>query len=117
MLNKLDELYLLVAGTNPALDIISITESWLSPDIPNSLCDLPNFTIFRRDRKDGLGGGVMCYARDNLNGRVIEPQVPDNVELEVLWVSMRPKVLPRPLGLLLVVTVYCPPFAMVRCRS
>ena len=110
VLNKLDELYLLVAGTNPALDIISITESWLSPDIPNSLCDLPDFTIFRRDRKDGLGGGVMCYARDNLNGRVIEPQVPDNIDLEVLWVSMRPKVLPRPLGLLLVVTVYCPPW-------
>ena len=57
--NKLDELSLLVSGSRQILDVVSITESWLSDDIPNCLCDLPNYTIFRRDRKQGLGGAVI----------------------------------------------------------
>ena len=108
--NKLDELHLLVVGSSPVIDIVAITESWLTKDIPISLCELPNFTIFRRDRREGLGGGVMCYVRDGLNSRIIEPLLPENDDFEVLLVAVRPRVLPRPLSLLLVMIVYCPPW-------
>jgi len=108
--NKLDELSLLVTGNSQILDVVSVTESWLTDDIHNCLCDLPNYTIFRRDRKQGLGGGVMCYVRDGLNGRPIEPPVAVNDDFEVLWVCIRPKLLPRPLSVVLIATVYCPPW-------
>ena len=108
--NKLGELHLLVVGSSPVIDIVAITESWLTKDIPNSLCELPNFTIFRRDRREGLGGGVMCYVRDGLNSRIIEPLLPGNDDFEVLLVAVRPRVLPRQLSLLLVMIVYCPPW-------
>ena len=110
IMNKLDELFLLVSGSSQILDVVCITESWLTDDIPNCLCDLPNFITFRRDRKQGLGGGVMCYVRDGLNGRLVEPPVPENDDFEVLWVCIRPKLLPRPLSVVLIAIVYCPPW-------
>ena len=45
-----------------------LTRLLISSLLQSRWCDLPNFTIFREYRKDGLGGGVQ--------DRVIEPQVP-----------------------------------------
>ena len=65
IINKLDELYLLTTRFSP--DIICISESWLSSDVPDGMCNLSDYILYRRDRVDRIGGGVMCYVRSWLN--------------------------------------------------
>ena len=64
VINKLDDLHLITLHYQ--IDIIAITETWLTGNIVNSAVALPNFTIFRHDRKHGIGGGVMCYIADSI---------------------------------------------------
>ena len=58
LVNKIDEL----SGTVSllSLDIVVITETWLSPNVSNSAINLNGFSIFRRDRRDGRRGGGVC---------------------------------------------------------
>ena len=67
IVNKIDELQVL-ATVN--VDVLAITETWLSPDI-NSCEIVPNmnFTIHRRDRFDHnnkRGGGVLLAVRNTV---------------------------------------------------
>ena len=53
------------------IDICVVTETYLKPDIPDSVVNIPNYTIFRRGRNWGgqdirSEGGVAVYVRDNL---------------------------------------------------
>jgi hypothetical protein len=87
--------------------IIAITESWLNPDIPDVAVYLDNFNVMRKDRFTGSGGGVMLYISSEVNSRRLSNFECDN--FEVMWAAVRPKVLPRPLSILIVGVVYCPP--------
>ena len=94
--NKIDELFCLVNREH--LDLISITETWLTTDVPDSVYHLPNFVIFRKDRPDRLGGGVLCFARFSLQPYAIDRLLDRSQDFELLWIAMRP---PRlPIGLL-----------------
>ena len=108
LLNKLDELYLLLSHS--MVDIVCLTETWLTAEVPNCLCNLPRFILFRRDRVERLGGGVCCYVRTDINPRLLEPPVANLHSFEVLWVSLRPRVLPRPVSIVIVLVVYVPPW-------
>ena len=59
--NKLDELFLLVSQYR-VVDIISITETWLTENIADSFVTLRNYSLFRHDRKSGAGGGILLYS-------------------------------------------------------
>ena len=66
------------------IDICVVTETHLKPDIPDSVVNIPNYTIFRRDRNWGghdmrSKGGVAVYVRDNL--KVIDIYRSDVYEL------------------------------------
>ena len=113
LLNKLDELFCLI--TDNSYDLICITETWLSPEIPESVYQMPNFISFRRDRSVRQGGGVLCYVRSCLNPRVLEPLAND--EFELTWVAMRPSRLPRPVGVVIVAVLYCPPWYDAQTRN
>ena len=106
--NKIDELYCLV--NTERFDVICITETWLSPEVPDSVYQMPDFLIFRRDRLDRMGGGVMFYVRPCLNPRSIVPCVASANEFELLWILLRPARLPRPLSVIIVAVLYCPPW-------
>ncbi|XP_063915606.1 uncharacterized protein LOC135131690 [Zophobas morio] len=43
-----------------------VQETWLSPSIPDSFVSVPNFTLFRSDRINRLGGGVCIYVSDQI---------------------------------------------------
>ena len=75
ILNKLDELHILATDETQCLDIICLTETWLDDLTPDSLCHLPNFSIFRKDRSFGLGGGVMCFVRSDILAHSVQPTV------------------------------------------
>ena len=50
-------------------DVVGITESWISTDSTDfeGEYDIPGYKIFKRDRKNKIGGGVLLYIREYLN--------------------------------------------------
>ena len=106
LMNKLDELHILTSSHMP--DIIAITESWLSEAVPDNAVSLNNYVVFRKDRINKQGGGVVLYVRDNILCSLL-PGVNDS-DFEIIWVKLRPKFLPRPFAVLVVIVVYCPPW-------
>ena len=77
--NKLTDLHNLLYSTN--YGCIFITESWLNSTISDGLLDPQNrYNIFRRDRKDGNGGGLCvfikrCYTVSELHFESLAPEV------------------------------------------
>lgn len=51
--------------------IICLSETWLRPEIPDGMINLPGYTIFRRDRIGKIGGGVAFYLLNELNARIL----------------------------------------------
>ena len=73
--NKLTELQYLLYNVFDTVDVICITETWLSSSITNSMIDpLSQFNIYRRDRiTKTTGGGVCILIHKKLN--VVEVQI------------------------------------------
>ena len=42
------------------LDVLCLTETWLTPLIVDSSISIDGYSIFRRDRADGRRGGGVC---------------------------------------------------------
>ncbi|VDP94243.1 unnamed protein product, partial [Echinostoma caproni] len=55
-------------------DIIAITETWLTADIPDSELSLPGMSLLQCDRPT-RGGGVLLYYRKDLDCEQIHPPV------------------------------------------
>ena len=53
-------------SAKPQVDVLFINETFLKPDVPDSLFHIPEFAIYRRDRKYKSGGGVMAFVNDDL---------------------------------------------------
>jgi hypothetical protein len=67
--------------------------------IPDNLVSLSNFILFRNDRLVSNGGGVCAYINSNVYCRRIEEF--ENSSIESLWLSVRPKKLPRSVSVIL----------------
>ena len=102
---KLDELRALLATS--AVDLVAITESWLRSDIDDSLLSISAFNLFRKDRGVGRGGGICVYLSNTIPcKRRLDLE---NPIFECLWLTLRPKRLPRPLSGIAICVVYHPP--------
>ena len=63
----------LMCAENP--DIICVNETWLNQNISNSEILHSGFTIFRRDRSDGGGGGVLIAIKTaSFNVKEFKPE-------------------------------------------
>lgn len=62
----------LLFASHYVLDIICITESWGRLEVGDAELRIPNFVLFRSDRRDRRGGGVAIYVRDTVSAKVIE---------------------------------------------
>ena len=73
-MNKLDELSAVVFDAGP--DFVAICETWGNSTLTNGFFNLPGYELItRRDRKDtteGIGGGLMIYAKNDIVGNVSE---------------------------------------------
>ena len=70
------------------MDIIAVSETWLSPSVSNNSIAMSNFhPPVRRDRPNDAHGGVAIYVRNSL---VCKPR-PDLhvVDLEAVWVESK----------------------------
>ena len=102
---KIDELQAIV--DNNKANIVSVSETWLDSDIPDSSINLTDFTIFRKDRPSHTGG-VSLYLHSSVPAtRLYECEI---IEVESLWIKIRPCQLPRYVSnaFVLVAVVYYP---------
>ena len=56
---KVDEIQQVAELNN--VNAICITETWLSPSVPDSSVVIPGYNLFRKDRVNTTGGGVCIY--------------------------------------------------------
>ena len=55
IVRKIDELE--YYSNEYKIDIIIVTETWLSDNIPSEAVNISGYTLIRKDRVNGLGGG------------------------------------------------------------
>nr|VZI50532.1 unnamed protein product [Spirometra erinaceieuropaei] len=101
ILPKLDELKIHICDLFP--DIVSLTETWLSKNVDDRELMLPGFQLFRRDRRERQGGGVVKYVKHGL--LVSEKTEQFACSAETIWLTIR---VPGSHSLE-VLTVYQPP--------
>ena len=89
------------------IDIAVLTETWLKEENKDQIL-LNNYIDFHAVRKDTLrsSGGVSIFVKDNIPANEINIKVPEHIE--ALWVSIRPKWLPRSISNIVVCGVYYP---------
>nr|CAI5862446.1 unnamed protein product [Callosobruchus analis] len=75
----------LVVGNN--FDVVGVSETWLTEDIPSDFVSISNFNIYRNDRLS-RGGGVAFYVRSNIKCELIDIGIQTN-NLESIFVSFK----------------------------
>ena len=98
------------------IDILGISESWLTEAIPDDLVRMKGYNLFRLDRqwndRDNMGcskrgGGLLCYACSSLNvsDALYDHLNSSSKDLEMQWLSVKiPNMRP-----LVILNVYRPP--------
>ena len=112
ILNKLDEISILLAREKA--DIFAVTETWLTGDILDSVLRMNGYFLFRRDRTAGIGGGAMAYISNKICVRIPNLLTKNAFDFEILWLLLRPCLLPRPLSIVILAIVYILS-SMVQC--
>ena len=92
--------------TDLDVDLIALTETWFRHDMPPELVSIPGYSMFWKSRVDRQGGGVAMYANNSFNPEHTDITVPNN--LEVVWVKLRPRRLPREISCIFCATIYFP---------
>ena len=83
--NKIEELRGIIAMEE--LDIIGITESWANADDLSDLFEISGYNLFRCDRLNKKGGGVLLYVRSDLNCIELNFQC-ETQGIESVWIKL-----------------------------
>ncbi|CAG5078932.1 Protein of unknown function, partial [Cotesia congregata] len=97
LLGHLGQLVELISNIKPF--IIIMVETWLKPDIDNSIFEIDGYRIFRRDRnlvhaESGRfmqGGGVACFIHNSLKVKVLHTSTAEDInspEFMILDITM-----------------------------
>ena len=100
----LEEIALLI--NERKIDILCVSETWLTPLVPDKYINIPNFNIFKHDQKPG--GGVCIYVRSDLKVTNIKLKVENETLVEDLWLQVQFKKLPS----IIIGTIYRHPKAL-----
>lgn len=87
---------------NNKIDILAISESWLTHAILDEVVCMEGFQLVRRDRACGRGGGVVLYVRDSI--RFTEIMDCKTEYSEQIWIEFNLRNIKTILGL-----IYRPP--------
>ena len=68
-------------------DAVAVSETWLTKHSPKNRFLLNNYTVFREDRKNKRGGGVLWYIRDHYRAKRIKLP-PAQAIPEMLWIQV-----------------------------
>ena len=96
--NKIGDLLVQTSQTNS--DIMCIIETWLTNLIPDEVVHVNGYITVRKDRANGTNGGGICtYIKKTL------PDLSHN-SIECVWITIRPKWLPRSVSRIAIATLY-----------
>ncbi|KAL7307558.1 hypothetical protein TKK_0000250 [Trichogramma kaykai] len=90
------------------IDVLSLAETWMTPNLPTTVCSIPGYKLIRNDRglratatkrkrkhdrkrknKYMQGGGVACYIRNTIPHQVLHaPQITTLNETESLLLEL-----------------------------
>ena len=70
-------------------DIFTVTETWLSNDVPSEAVHIPGYYLFRHDRTTGRGGGVAVYIKNILTSQEVTLDMVDDNIIEHMWVNIK----------------------------
>ena len=70
------------------LDLVGISETWLSNDVSSDAIAIPGYSIFRSDRA-GRGGGVALYVKNMYKCQVLSFEFNFSNSFEHLWVKFK----------------------------
>ena len=104
---KIDEIRCCVLDWKP--DVACFTETWLHASINDNHIDIPEYNFISKNRTTGIHGGVGLYIKNFIKFRLLAHLQVNN--MEVLWVWLRPKRLPRGVPCVIIGTIYHPPNA------
>jgi exonuclease III len=65
-------------------DIIGVVETWTYDNISDSEMNMDGYTMYRKDRKDTKGGGVVLYIRDTIISTSIDKEIHQDFQ-ESTW--------------------------------
>ena len=74
------------------IDILCLTETWLTSNIADVLIDIPEYRIYRCDK--GRGGGCCIYVKNYLTVKICKLNMTRIEGLEEVWLSMQCRKLP-----------------------
>ena len=104
---KIDEIIINSFVMHAYLDLLCITETWLRSTISDNIIQIPNYNVVRKDRENSSHGGVCVFVHQNIHfNHLVELQSPN---LEVIWIKIRPRRLPRTISCIIVGIIYHPP--------
>ena len=104
--SKIDEIRYMCL--NDKIDCLCISESHLSCSVPDNVVFIPGYTIYRKDRVDKAGGGVLIYASNDYVSCLLKNLC--DPEIEALWIEFK---LPK-IKSFIVSCVYRPPQSPVK---
>ena len=81
----MDEVNLLLLREQ--LDVLCLSESWLTKAVDSSALLFPGYSVSRRDRKSKAGGGVAIIHRNTLKTEPLRVPANDST-LETLWLQI-----------------------------
>ena len=64
IVNKTSELDIMVADIDP--HVIGIKESWAYKDIVDAELVITGYVVFRKGRRERMGGGVILYIKESI---------------------------------------------------
>ena len=69
-------------------DVIAVTETWAHTEINNAELAIEGFNMYRMDRKESRGGGVLLYINDTFTSSIIEKLNSEGCE-DSVWCTVR----------------------------
>ncbi|KAF0289843.1 hypothetical protein FJT64_001252 [Amphibalanus amphitrite] len=91
--HKIDEIRLMLNSHN--LDILCLTETFLSSDISDGLLLFPGYRVYRRDRAvprrgrtQVRGGGIVVLVRSDIGACELDVSPPGDSRVEFLWLGV-----------------------------
>ena len=93
------------------IDLALITETWLKESVTDTVVDIPEFTLLRRDRKSENHGGVCAYIKASRYKYKLLSNLNCCDDHECLWIHLRPNRLPRGIPCIITTVIYHPPSA------
>ena len=86
IVNKTEQMEHLLSDSN--IDIVGVSESWLTHSSSTAAISIPGYNVFRKDRETGRGGGILIYVRDKFKCELIRWPKEVNVECIGLNISL-----------------------------